>query len=79
MSEDLTIGEEIEEAEFETTTRSDYVASCYNAIAAVGEIDTGIMSKEDAKRKARIVRKSLRIIDDIISELYDELFEEDEE
>jgi len=35
------------------------------------------MTSEDAKRKKRIIRKSIKIIDTIIAEMYDELFEED--
>jgi hypothetical protein len=37
------------------------------------------MTKEDAKRIKRIMRKSLMIIDDCITEMYDELFEKNEE
>ena len=81
-TDDLTTSETeevFEEAEFEITTRSDYIACAYNSINAVIDLDTALMSKEDDRRKRRIVRKSLRIIDDCICELYDELFEDDEE
>lgn len=81
-TDDLTTSETeevFEEAEFEITTRSDYIACAYNAIKAVEELDTGIMSKIAEQRKRRIVRKSLRIIDDCLCEMYDELFEDDEE
>lgn len=81
MAEDLTTketeGQEIEDVEVETTSRADYVAACYNAISAMDGLD--LFTKQDAIRKARIIRKSVRIIDDIISELYDELFEDDED
>jgi hypothetical protein len=84
MEEDLTTAEEPEEeitewAEVEMTSRSEYIAAAYNAIAAVDDLDIGLMSNEDAKRKKRIMRKSLRIIDYVMCEMYDELFEEDEE
>jgi flagellin-specific chaperone FliS len=65
--------------EFETTSRTEYISSAYYAIAAVSEIDTELMSNEDKKRKQNIIRKSLRIIDNIISELDGELFEDFEE
>jgi hypothetical protein len=81
MKEDMTTREDAYEplddsVEFETTSRSEYISSAYYAIAAVSEIDTALMSYEDKKRKKDIVRKSLRIIDNIISELDGELFEE---
>ena len=61
--------------EFETTSRTEYISSAYYAIAAVSELDTELMSDEDKRRKKNILRKSLRIIDNIISELDGELFE----
>ena len=68
-----------EEAEFEYTTRTDYITCAYSAISAVEGMDTGMMTKEDAKRIKRIMRKSLMIIDDCITEMYDELFEDTKE
>jgi flagellin-specific chaperone FliS len=65
--------------EFETTSRTEYISSAYYAIAAVSELDTELMSEEDKKRKRDILRKSLRIIDNIISELDGELFEDFDE
>lgn len=81
MKEDLTIKDDAyepfeESAEFETTSRSEYISSAYYAIAAVSELDTEMMLPEDRKRKRDIMRKSLRIIDNIISELDGELFDE---
>jgi hypothetical protein len=78
--EDLTTEENEEdfvEAEIEFTSRGEYIAAAYNAIAAVEGLND--MTMEDNKRKKRIMRKSVKIIDSIISEMYDELFEEDEE
>lgn len=69
----------VEEVGIEYTTRSDYISAAYFAISSVEGIDTQIMSKEDAKRIKRIIRKSIMIIDDCISEMYDELYEEDAE
>ncbi len=72
--------EELEdEISIEYTTRSDYISAAYFAISSIEGIDTGIMTKEDAKRIKRIMRKSLMIIDDCITEMYDELFEDDNE
>ena len=63
----------------EFTSASDYIHSAYSALAAVDDIDTAIISKEDEKRIKRIKRKSIKIIDICISEMYDELFETDED
>lgn len=81
MKEDLTTKDDIYEPlddtiEFETTSRSEYISSAYYAIAAVSEIDTDMMGPAEQKRKRDILRKSLRIIDNIISELDGELFDE---
>jgi hypothetical protein len=72
---------EAEETEFivEETSRSEYIASSYNSILAVADFDTEMMSKKDAQRIKRIKRKALRIIDECISEMYDEMFEDEEE
>ena len=79
-SQDKPLEAEIEEdVELEYTTRTDYITCAYSAISAVEGMDTQIMSKEDAKRIKRIIRKSLMIIDDCITEMYDELFERNEE
>jgi hypothetical protein len=78
-TEDEIIQEEqlLLEGEVEMTTRSDYISCAFYAISAIEGMDTGIMSKEGAIK--RILRKSLRIIDDCINEMHDELFEEDTE
>lgn len=77
------IQEEISEIEegidIEYTTRLDYISAAFYSISSVEGIDLLMMSKEDAKKIKRILKKSVRIIDSCISEMYDELFEEDEE
>lgn len=82
-TENLTTKEDAfeteEEVEVETTSRSEYISSAYYAIAAVNELDTELMHPEDKRRKKNILRKSLRIIDNIISELDAELYEEFDE
>lgn len=87
MSEDLTTEEpdvedvEDEEAEIEyvveETTRSEYIACSYNAIQAVSELTT--FTKEDERRKVRVIKKCLRIIENYVNEMYDEIFEEENE
>lgn len=59
------------------TTAHDYIASAFQALAAVSDIDTAIMSKTDENRIKRIRRKSLLIIENCIDELYNEIFESD--
>lgn len=78
--DDLTTSDQPEEeVVFETTTREDYIGCAYNAIAAVDGLDTGMMNKTDSLRVKRILKKSLRIIDECVTEMYDELFEDDED
>lgn len=74
-------GEPTEELDgyIEFTSASEYINSAYFAMSAVDDIDTAIISKEDEKRIRRIKRKSIKIIDICISEMYDELFETDED
>ena len=70
-------GNEQEEMEFETqfSTSHDYIASAVQALAAVDEMDTALVSKTDEQRIKRIKRQSLRILSFYINEIYDETFE----
>lgn len=79
MDETVYEGTEEVTAQLETTTRTEYISSAYYAIAAVSELDCGLMPQEDRQRKRNILRKSLRIIDNVITELDAELFDEFEE
>jgi len=87
MSDDLEIKKEdepvtdadLETVEVEYTTRSEYIQCAYFAISAVVDMDTGLMNGEEKKRAKRIIRKSLMIIDDCITEMFDELYESDED
>jgi len=79
VNEEILEVELEDEIEVETTTRSDYITAAYFAISSVESMDTQIMTREDSKRIKRIIRKSIKIIDDCIGEMHDELFEEDEE
>jgi hypothetical protein len=65
-----------EEFEYEYTTRTEAIHCATNAISAASEMT--IMTKLDERRMQRIKRKSLRIIDKCIGEIYDELFYEEE-
>jgi len=79
VNEEILEVELEDEIEVETTTRSDYITAAYFAISSVEGMDTQIMSREDSKRIKRIIRKSIKIIDDCISEMHDELFEDEED
>jgi len=68
-----------DETAFEYTTRESYISSAYFAISSVEAIDTELLSKEDARRIKRIMKKSIKIIDDCISEMYGELFDDEVE
>lgn len=69
---------EEEEFEYEYTSRVEAIHSANAAIASVENMDTALMTKLDEKRVQRIRRKSLRIIDKCIGEIYDEIFFEEE-
>ena len=77
--ENLELGEEEEttdEGIVEFTTREELIGCSYNCIMAVSDMDTGMMSKVDAMRVKRIIRRSLRILDEMSKEMYDELFDD---
>lgn len=86
MGEDLILGkpegdniEEVgdeEEYEVAYTTLSEAIHGANAAISAICDMDTALMTKQDEKRIYRIKRKSLRIIDKCISDIYQEIFEE---
>jgi hypothetical protein len=69
--------EETEDGIVEFTTREEYINCAVNCLNAVAETNT--MTKADAERVKRVTRKCLKIIDHLCSEMYDELFDEDEE
>jgi hypothetical protein len=61
------------------TTTAEYIQGASVALATVSELDPMIMNKADELRVKRIKRKAIKIIDICISEMYDELFETDED
>lgn len=73
---EFTEGEEFEVVESENTA-IDYITAAYYALDAAESAN--MMTKEGQVRMNRIKRKCLRIIDHCIGELYDEIFEEDNE
>lgn len=76
------MSEEIElpaEGEIIFTTTSEYIQGASVALATVSELDPMIMNKSDELRVKRIKRKAIKIIDICISEMYDELFETDDD
>jgi hypothetical protein len=79
VTEGAEAAEMYEEGIVEFTSAGEYINSAYFALSAVDDIDTAIISKEDEKRIKRIKRKSIKIIDVCICEMYDELFDSDDD
>jgi hypothetical protein len=69
--------EEFEIEYEEADTRSEVITQCYNAIAAVEMLDP--ITKSGQERKRRILNKSLRVIDFYITQIHDEVFEDQED
>jgi hypothetical protein len=70
---------EDESLELEYTTRIDYISAAFYSISAVEGIDLLLLTKEESRKIKRILKKSVRIIESCISEMYDELFDEDKD
>lgn len=84
MSEDSNKEKEIvgsteTEIEVEYTTREEYIGCAYSAIVAVSDMDIGLMNKTEQARVRRIRRMCLRILDECVKEMHDEIFENEEE
>lgn len=80
MEGEGVIDEQAVEMEFlPPTSTPEYIGASYNAIQAVSDMDTALMSNEDKRRIKRIRRKALKIIDYCICELHDEIFDTEEE
>jgi hypothetical protein len=75
------MSEEIEPIEedgiLELTTREEYINCACLALNTVDSIDP--MTAEDKKRVKRVKRKCLKIIDELVGEMYSELYEEEED
>ena len=70
---------EEESLEVEYTTRIDYISAAFYSISAVEGIDLLLLTKEESRKIKRILKKSVRIIESCISEMYDEIFDEDKD
>ena len=80
MSEEKdVVGSEDSEIQVEFTTREEYIGCAYSALLSVADLDTGLMNKVNQNRIKRIRRMCLRILDDCVKEMHDELFETEEE
>ena len=66
-----------EEGILEFTTREEYITCACNALNSTESIDA--MTAADKQRLNRIRRKCLLILDSMISEMYSELFESEDE
>jgi hypothetical protein len=76
--QDENIDETAENIEFEVpgNTAIEYISAAYYALDACEHAN--LMTKDGQMRLARIKRKCLKIIDHCISEMYDELFDNDD-
>ena len=79
MSEEIKKEEEEMEMVVEYTHAIEYIQAAYFALSSVDDMDVAIMNKSDEQRIKRIRRKSIRIIDECLNDMYSELFEDDEE
>lgn len=68
-----------EEAEFETTTQQELISCSFYAISSVVDLDTAMMSKLEQAMVKRIIKRSLRLIDSCIKDLYEVEFGDDGE
>lgn len=69
--------EDTDLVDVELTTREEYIACAYNAMNAADTYNA--ITKIDADRVKRIKRKCLRIIDEMVGEMYSELFSDEDE
>lgn len=84
MADDLILGDnesedvevEAEDGYVEYTSITDYITCAYNAWEMANGVDTMILSKADEKRVRRIKRQSLRIVSQCLNDLYEELFDD---
>jgi hypothetical protein len=84
MSEEKELPED-EETEFEIELEPDpsllgeYISASYFALSAVDDIDVELVNDQIKREIKRIKRKSIRIIDYSIGELYDFIFDESQD
>jgi hypothetical protein len=68
---------ESEEFIFEPVDYSVYINAACNVLDAINQYEP--MTKDNQLKKARILRKCLRIVEHSVDELYKELFDQEEE
>ena len=66
-----------EEGIVEFTTREEYISCAVNCYNVVSEMN--VLTNEDRELQQRVTRKSLKIIDTMCTEMYDELFDDESE
>lgn len=67
--------EEEFEIEAEYTSPSEYIQAAYFAMASVDDIDMEIIPSEAEKRRIRRIKwKSIKMIDEALNMMYDDLF-----
>jgi hypothetical protein len=79
MAEDLNTGQEIpdEEVIWEDYSDAEIIAACTNAIGAMETFDP--MTEIDKRRKKRIIRRCIILIDLCTKSLYDNVTDEPED
>lgn len=81
MSDNLTTSDKPEqepEVVVEFTTREDYISSCFYALSSIECVDTDIMPEAGKQRIKRMRKRCLTILDDLVKEMYDELYNTEE-
>lgn len=78
-TEEVPEGEfaESEDFTFEPNDYNSYILAACNVLATIGEYEP--LTRDNQVKKARILRKCLRIIDYSIGEIYSEIFEDEPE
>jgi hypothetical protein len=78
IDQDESVDKSAENIEFEyaQNTAIEYISAAYYALDACEHAN--LMTKDGQMRLARIKRKCLKIIDHCITEMYDELFDNDD-
>lgn len=84
MAEDLKLGDDdVKEVEVEAgegyvefTSTMEYITAASYAWDMIQEIDTAILNKSNEKRVNRMKRQALRIMSTCLNELYEELFDD---
>jgi len=71
---DLDEQDDTEAVWIDPTTETEFITSAANAIDAVQAVDTALLPEQYERLKRRVIKRSLRLIDAAIGNLYDEMF-----